>query len=113
MTDRNFTKSDGVSLKDYFEARLSAIETATVVATTALDRRLGGMNEFREAMKDQAAQMVTRSELNVRFERIDEELESLRTYRDRMEGKASQTSVIVSLVFGIAGLIFGIINLLT
>jgi len=72
--DRQLTVADGVSLRDhidtrlaamheYNEARLMAMEKATDTATTQLNNRLEGMNEFRSALKDQTAQMVTRSEL--------------------------------------------------
>jgi hypothetical protein len=52
-----------VALKEYFEARLTAIAEATKVAQQSMDKRLDGMNEFRKALTDQAANMVTRTEV--------------------------------------------------
>ncbi len=63
---------DGVSLKDYFDARFDAVEekfkaseAAITKAEFNLSKRLDGMNEFREALKDAAARMATRNELEL------------------------------------------------
>ena len=69
-TRRNFTAADGVSLKEYFESRIESLEKAVYVASSAMDRRLEGMNEFRDAMKDQAARIVTREELEIQLRSI-------------------------------------------
>jgi len=120
---RGITRADGVALKEYLEkqldsqaalydSRLAALEKATEVAAKVLGDRLAGMNEFREAMGDLSNRMVTRAELMVQLDKVDIQLKDLRKSRDESAGKASQTSVIIDLGFGVAGLIFGIIDLL-
>lgn len=115
----NFTKGDGVALQDHLEgqidalrclldARITAIEKAGDVASRRLDERLAAMNEFRAAMGDLSARMVTRAELSVQLEKIDATLDDLKQFRDRLDGKASQKSVDIALLLGLGGLILGI-----
>jgi hypothetical protein len=119
----NFTKPDGVALKehfetrlaaqnDYFMARLDALDKATGIASNNLKERLAGMNEFRAAMGDLSGRMMTREEVVLLMKKVDADIADLKKSRDRAEGKASQTSVLISYLIGGAGLVFGIINLL-
>ena len=121
--DRQLTVADGVSLRDhidtrlaamheYNEARLMAMEKATDTATTQLNNRLEGMNEFRSALKDQTAQMVTRSEMVTQMARIDAVLDDLKKYRDQSAGAASQQSVIIAYILAVIGLVTGVLGLL-
>ena len=120
----NFTKPDGVELKehletriaaqhDYFMARLEAVEKATAVASGSLRERLAGMNEFRNAMSDLSSRMMTREEVSLLMKKLDADIADLKKSRDQAEGKASQTSVIISLLFGVAGVILGAVGLLS
>ena len=97
----NFTKSDGVSLREhlesrliheheYFEARIIALEKASTADTQTLNRRLAGMNEFRDAMNDLSNRMATRNEVQARAERVDMDIADLKSSRDEGRGKASQ-----------------------
>ena len=79
--NNGITHKDAVSLKDYFDdkflasdkalilafeslkIRLESIDKATEVARVSMEKRLDGMNEFRDALKDQAGKFVTRAEL--------------------------------------------------
>lgn len=42
----------------------TAQDKALAIAAEALDKRLAAMNEFRDQLKDQAARLATREELN-------------------------------------------------
>ena len=126
---RGFNRPDGVALKEHFETRLDAlqrhtesqllsIDRATCLALQAMDKRLEGMNEFRAALSDTTARLVTREELaalNVRYldnvARLDTDISELKTYRATMEGKASQSSVNAATVLSIIGLIMALISL--
>jgi hypothetical protein len=118
----NFTQPDGVALKEhletriaaqseYFLARLDAVEKASCVAGRRLDERLAAMNEFRNAMGDLSNRMVTRGELGLQMDQVGLDIADLKKSRDMAAGKASQTSVMVSYVIGIAGLVMGVIGL--
>ena len=108
-----FTREDGVSLKEYFEARFDAMDKALELAQRANDARLAGMNEFRDAMKDQTGHFVTRTEANatrnqmlaeikVELASICADIEILKKFQSVSEGKASQSSVIIAYI--IAGI---------
>ncbi len=108
MSRRNSDVS--VSLEKHFETRIIAIEKSIEATAKVLDRRLEGMNEFREALKDQASKFITRSELNVIIQRLDVDIRVLREYKATMEGKASQTSVSFAYAIAIISLIVGIVG---
>ena len=100
---RNFTQSDGVALREYMEtrsdlercyleARFSAIKEATELAAKVLEEQRTGMN--------------------VRTESLAREIDELKSFRDRLDGKASQQSVTLAQLLGLGGLTLGIIGLL-
>jgi hypothetical protein len=73
-----------VSLRDYIErrledhcqlneARFNSLENATHKSSEIMDLRLAGMNEFRDALRDQTSRYVTFD----RMERLEERLKSL------------------------------------
>jgi hypothetical protein len=54
---------EAVSLKQYIDALSAARDEALHAALAANEKRLDGMNEFRQTLKDQQATYVTRVEL--------------------------------------------------
>ena len=100
-----------VSLKEYTEARLRAVEKATDLAANTLEKRLEGMNEFRQALKSQSSTFVTRTEVDVQIAKIHDDIRTLRESKARLEGKASQLYVTVTLVIAILGLMASIISI--
>lgn len=99
-----------VSLRDHFESRIVAVERATSIASVAMEKRLEGMNEFRDALKDQASKFVTRIELEACITKLQSDIRELMKYKDIAEGKASQLSVTISLVLAIIGIAISIIR---
>jgi hypothetical protein len=97
-----------VSKFDNVTIRLDSIDKANDVAYTALDKRLESMNEFRQALKDQAGTFVTRPEHDM----VLVDVRSLRESRAEMEGKASLMSVYIAWSLAILGIIVSIIDLL-
>lgn len=94
-----------VSLRDYFDGRLAefdkrfeqqraATERALDKAEQALGRRLDGMNEFRDALKDQAARMATQEQLDRVRDRVVEQ-------EKRAAVVAAVWSIVVSIVTGV------------
>jgi hypothetical protein len=49
-------------LERLFEEKINARDRALTVAMATMDTRLDGMNEFRNTLRDQSAQFVTRDE---------------------------------------------------
>lgn len=80
---------------DRLDERIKSLEKATVVAKEQMDKRLDGMNEFRDTLKDQAGRFITRDEMNIKMDALE------KTRKDN-------TSLLISL----AGLTIAIISLL-
>jgi hypothetical protein len=97
-----------VTLKDYFEMRIAALEKATEVSAAQLERRLEGMNEFRAQLKDQAAGFFPRSEHEIYTKKVDDDIRLLRESKAMLEGKASQLSVNITLFVAVIGIIVSI-----
>jgi len=81
-----------------FDTKLLAIDKALNVASVTMDKRLDGMNEFRDTLRDQAARFITRDEVKKENERIETDLRFLRESRAILEGKASQKLAYITLV---------------
>ena len=137
----NFTQRDGVTLRDYVDSRLAAMEKATTVAYDAMNKRLEGMNEFRQAMQDMRSETVTRTEFSqmrerlvtlancsdveslrqrleqlyqirgVQIKEIEDEIQSLAEFRAELRGKASTQSVMVAYIVSGIGILFSLISI--
>jgi hypothetical protein len=102
---------DDVSLKEHVESRLMALEKATVLAARTLEKRLEGMNEFRDALKNQAGLFATRSEVQIQVEKLGEDIKILREYKAALEGKASQLYVTMTLIIAIVSTFIAVVSL--
>jgi hypothetical protein len=139
-----------ISLREYFEAlllaedraidtRLKAMDKATDAARQTMELRLNSMNEFRDTLRDQAMQFITKAEyhqamdrLNLDLDimrdqskiyftrpehelflqRVEADIRILRESKATLEGKANQSSMNVALVMSAMGLILAILGLL-
>ena len=90
------------------EAHLEATDKAVEVAKQGLDRRLEGMNEFREALKEQASHFVTKAEHAF----VMADIRDLRESRAKLEGMASQRSVYVVYAISIVSFMLSVIELI-
>jgi hypothetical protein len=105
----------------------------------SMERRLEAMNEFRSALQDQSRLFFTRSEHEAFLKSIDSDMRSvrenlagvyprveheayiksveadlrtLREFRANLEGKASQSSVTISLILAAISLLTGITSVI-
>jgi len=135
--NNDFTHRDGVSLRQYIETLIDAqcrkcelcresindrfestvklnelmakhIDEATNLARIGMERRLEGMNEFRDALKDQTARMATRLEL----EAFGKDVRELREFAVEVKAKASQKSVYIAWAFSFISIIIAVISLI-
>ena len=104
-------RGDFVSLREYLESRIFAVEKAIEVANVAMKERLFGMNEFRDTLKDQASRFVTRDEVDVKLETIHRQLKELQLAKAELEGKASQSQANIIFVIAVIGLVLSGIGL--
>ena len=122
--DRNTKQSNkDVSLKEYFDSRFTelknymdvkfnSIEKSTCLAQDNLNARLENMNEFRNSLKDQTAQYITKAELETIKARYDSDIRVLRETNAEVKGKATQNSVYIGYIIAFVGLIIGMVSLL-
>jgi hypothetical protein len=129
------TQSDGISLREYIDVRINEIqhimeldrndvekrislyhgeiEKRTEFARMGMEKRLDAMNEFRNALKDQAVTFPTKSEMNVILRRLEEDVRSLRETRAELHGKASTMAMWGAYIFNVITIIIAIIALIT
>ena len=111
-------RKDIVSLREHLESRIEHQEKffmgkfedlyrSTDLLAKQMEKRLEGMNEFREQLKDQASNFVTRLE----FDTMHKEVEMLRRNEKFVEGKASQASVYGAYLIATITLIATLIKL--
>jgi len=75
--DKELDESRAVNIT--VTAAISALKEAGAVERESINKRLDGMNEFREALKDQTAQYITRTEHEIRHVQLDKDMEALKS----------------------------------
>ena len=107
------------ALENKLEVIQQMSQIAIDKAEVSINERLTIMNEFREAMKDQQATYITKETFEASRTFSEGSLRKLELSKATLDGKADQKTVnstrtfsIISALFGLAGFIFGIVNLL-
>ena len=96
-----------ISLREHFEALLTSRDEAVAKAESAMNRRLDGMNEFRDTLRDQASRFVTTDVLNVRFDTVMQKVWSLEKSRDNLDGRIlawGAVFVVINIFIGLLGI---------
>ena len=89
-----------------------------------MEKRLDGMNEFRDALKDQNARSPSREEVERRIdvveanmcasvEAVEKDIKELMKFKNQMEGVASQKDVSSARGIAFAGLAIALFNLIS
>jgi hypothetical protein len=99
-------------LEKRLEVTLAAKDTALTLSSASLEKRLETMNEFRVQIKDERSLFLPRAEYLLQHDRVVGDIRELRESRATLEGKASQTSVIITLLVGVTGIVLSVISLL-
>jgi len=99
-------------LKELFGSELRSIDRATDIARVGMEKRLEGMNEFRQQLNDQAKEFITRPELNAIRKEIEADIRILRESKATLEGKADQKAVNIAMAISLIGLIIGVIAII-
>jgi len=79
------------------DKRFEYIEKATLKTEIAAEKRFESVNEFRGQLRDQQNTLVTKNEVNIRFENIEKKIDFLEKCSFSSEGKNKG----VGLVWGI------------
>ena len=92
-------------LKEIFNVKISSIEKAIELAHEEMERRLQGMNEFREQLNNQAHEFITRKEMDI----IKAKISELKEFKATLEGKADHRAVSIAYIISFLGIIIGVI----
>lgn len=83
-----------VTLKEYTDARFEALSNAIQNTATQLDKRLDGMNEFRQQINDLTRQFVTRQEHDLLVNRVNSNENKISNF----EGRSYAVGVVVTII---------------
>jgi len=114
MTDislKEYFDTRFLQLREYMDIRFQSIEKSTCLAQDNLNRRIDGMNEFRNAMKDQAAKFITREELALMLDPIGKDIRQLLETQAEAKGMASQKSVLVAYGISLVAILISVAKL--
>jgi len=96
------------ALREYTDTRFKAQEDATERARASMEKRLDGMNEFRDTLKDQGATFITKTEHSAWCDRVSK----LELSKATLEGKADQKSVTTALIIALIGIALAVISII-
>jgi len=80
--------------------KIKSVEKSIDVAKVELDRRLEAMNEFRAQLDKQSREFVTRTEVELRFDRIDEKIRNLEKTDAENQGKSLWREHLITAIIG-------------
>jgi hypothetical protein len=118
-----------MTLREYIDLRFSNVEKEFKTYQCSMDanlknaygsmeKRLEGMNEFRQTITDQANKYFTKAEHEAWKEKIEQELQTLRDFKLTIDTKASTSAVRtayvvsgISIFLSFIGLILTILKL--
>ena len=100
------------SVEDNIALALTASKEAATKADIAMEKRLDLLNEFREAMKDQTYQYLTKEEYGLRHSYIEARLRIIEDKLSAMESRGGVFHAIWGYVVGAVGAIVVLWNLL-
>ncbi len=101
-----------VTLREFLDSKIIDIKESVKTAYASMEKRLEGMNEFRDQLKDQASKFVTRAEIDILMSRINSDIRELLQSKANLEGKASQQSVNMALLISVISIIVGIVAII-
>jgi len=81
--------------------KFEALHGATTMAKAEMDRRLEGMNEFREQLTRQTAEFAGKKEVDLMFEKIDVKLDHLEAMAHQRTGGKQWSDHILQVLIAI------------
>jgi hypothetical protein len=91
--DENKNHREIVSLREYLESRLEAIQATMTATDKSMEIRLNAMNELRDQINQERGRYITKDEHEPTHQRLESDVRDLRESRAELAGKASMTSV--------------------
>lgn len=125
--------SQVVSLKDYFDVQLKGamdkiesklesiaentairhefLSEATKIKSDTLEKRFDNTNEWRTTVMEILTKTATKEEVNSRLDAVVKAIGELKEWKDKQEGKASQTALMWTAIIAIVGLALNLAKL--
>jgi hypothetical protein len=83
-------------------SEIKAIKEAVDLARTQLEKRLEGMNEFRNQLNAQAATFVSRAEIKLIMDKYETRVDLVERFYLRGEGSSKWRDIIISSIVSVA-----------
>lgn len=93
-----------VNIQENFRLHDEALKTALA----ALDKRLEGMNEFRQSLNDQNQLFLTRNEFDTNHQSLIDKIDAVTIRVAAMEGQSKGNNQAWGYIVGFVGLVIGI-----
>ncbi len=98
-----------VAQKEAVAAALAAADRGVTKAEVAAEKRFESVNEFRNTLKDQQAELMPRAEVNVIINSINDKLNLVTARIDKGDGVNHGASVLWGIIIGAAGIVIGVL----
>ena len=95
--------ADLASYRDLMDTRFLAVELSTQKAEQSMGKRLDGMNEIRDAMKDQAIDFVTKNVFEARFDLLMQSHLSQQKFLWMIAGACVIIPLAISVILKVVG----------
>ena len=100
-------------LKEYVDSIFRERDQQVRAALTSMEKRLDGMNEFRDTVSDQQSLFMPRSEYAGRHDQLIGELQRLRERMDQLSGAQATARRIQSALLASVGVAIALGTLIT
>jgi hypothetical protein len=100
-----------VPLKEHLEVRIREIEKREAIVRADLERRLEGMNEFREQLRLQANTFMTKNSFELEHRLLTRDVKELTDWKNVHIGKESK-AYMISIVAIVISTLFAILHYL-
>ena len=100
------------SIEDLGKGVIAVLSTSTKTYIANGFAMHNSMNEFRDALKDQASGFISRIEADLMIKGMEARVKGLELKEAEMKGKATAGSVIIAYLIATISIIIGIINLI-
>ncbi|MDP2622171.1 MAG: hypothetical protein Q8P46_18685 [Hyphomicrobiales bacterium] len=85
-------------LDRHFASQIRKIDDDTSKAASQIDKRLEGMNEFRDTLKDQAGNFSTKDEVRLQINSLNEKVRMLELGKANTDGKTLIVSGLIAFI---------------
>ena len=101
-----------VPLRRYVEMLIGNVKESVKTAYASMEKRLEGMNEFRNQLDRQTRTFVDKDYFERHCETTNDRMVKLESFKEQMTGKADQRSVTNVLIISLIGLALSAVTII-